>query len=64
MTPKRIPLQQFVQRYSQASQTELEIIQKAYAKLDIHSEAYRLAETATKSIQAFFDYMESAGYEQ
>lgn len=63
MTVKKITLTAFVKRYSQANQTEYEVLVAAVNKLDPHSSAYQLASQALEKWKAFEEYLESAGFE-
>lgn len=63
VTPKRITLEAFVRRYSEANQTPADIMEAAVNKLREDSEGHRLAKAAHEAWVEFESYLESAGFE-
>lgn len=63
MTVKRITLEAFVRKYSEANQTEFEVLSAAVNKLREDSEAHRLAKQAYEKWLEFDEYLTAAGFE-
>jgi hypothetical protein len=63
MTVKKITFTAFVKRYSQANQSEMDILVAAVNKLDPHSGAYLAAKECLDKWKAFEEYLEAAGFE-
>jgi hypothetical protein len=63
MTAKKLTLTTFVKRYSQANQTEYEVLVAAVNKLDPHSSAHQVAVQALEKWREFEAYLEAAGFE-
>ncbi len=63
MTIKKLTLTTFVKRYSQANQTEYEVLVAAVNKLDPHSSAHQAAKQCLDKWREFEEYLESAGFE-
>lgn len=63
MTPKRITLEAFVRRYSEANQSPVDIMEAAVNKLREDSEGHRLAKSAHIAFLAFEEYLIASGFE-
>ena len=63
MPVKRISLEAFIRRYSEANQSPDDVLSAAVNKLKQDSEAYRLAKDAHAAKQAFEEYLTGAGFE-
>jgi len=63
MPPKKLTLTQIVNRYSNANQTEMDIIIACATKLDPHSSAQPIAAQCLALWKQLEEYLESAGFE-
>lgn len=63
MTPKRITLEAFVKRYSEANQSLTDVVDAGVNKLREDSEAHRLAKAAQEANRAYEEYLTAAGFE-
>lgn len=63
MTPKRITLEAFVRRYSEANQSPTDLMKAAVNKLREDSECHRLAKAAHEAWLKFEEYLNVSGFE-
>ena len=63
MTPKKLTLEQFIRRYSQANQSEMDIITAAANKLDPKSSAQQVAAQCLEKWRELESYLEAGGFE-
>jgi hypothetical protein len=63
MTPKKLTLEKFVSRYSEANQTEMEIAVAAVKNLKPDCTAYAPAKKCVDAWQELLEVLETAGFE-
>jgi len=63
MTPKRITLEAFVRRYSEANQTPLEMMEAGTNRLRTDSEGYRLDKAARDAFREYEEFLIAAGFD-
>ncbi len=63
MTVKKLSFAAFVRRYSQAKQTEIDVLKAAVTKLDPKSSAHQVAVQCLEKWVEFEAYLEAAGFE-
>lgn len=63
MISKKLTLEQFVKRYSQANQSPYDVLKAAANKLDPQSSAQQVAKQCLEKWDEFEEYLVAAGFE-
>ena len=63
MTPKKLTLERFCKRYSEANQSPMDIVEAAVAKLDPKSAGHDPAVRCLKAWEELLEVLEANGFE-